>query len=312
MIYLNLEITLLQSPQYVGAEPVERATWLSLLAWCCGQENGGRIVGAAGWKDRQWQQTCGVTLAEVNTKSALYWWDGPDLVVWAYPCEKEAHVRAKRAAGGVGGSVTSDAKREAARENGARGGRPKTHSETQTQAETQAENPTTQAQTQGKGKEWNGMEGGETRGGAKPAPAPVLILREGGNLDTLVDASERIASLRPEWNRPSEWSRAELRELFPLAEEWATLPEPDLDSMRAYLAWTPKSTDRRHWWQPVSRAKAASTLSDLLAAALRWQREQKPNRAAPRDHLPYIPEPITPEELAEIDKLAQEALASIR
>jgi hypothetical protein len=80
-----------------------------LQRFCIGQENGGRIVGCAAWKDRKWQQLARVTLAEVKRESELWVWDGPDLVVWGYPVEKETEVRTKR---------------EVARTNGKGGGRP--------------------------------------------------------------------------------------------------------------------------------------------------------------------------------------------
>src|SRR5689334_5174723 len=81
MNWLNLEIRSLRSPAYMGSDPVERATWINLLAFCCEQENGGRIVGAKLWRDRQWQQMCGVTAREVNGASNLMRWEGDDLIV---------------------------------------------------------------------------------------------------------------------------------------------------------------------------------------------------------------------------------------
>lgn len=87
MIYMNIKTTFLRCPEYIGSEPVERATWLNLLAFCCEQENGGRIQDCKNWKCRQWQQTCGVTLDEVTARSPLFSWDGDDLVVIGYPQE---------------------------------------------------------------------------------------------------------------------------------------------------------------------------------------------------------------------------------
>ena len=103
MNWLNIEIRVIRSPEYIGSDPVERATWLNLLASCAEQENGGKIPGCGSWKDRQWQQTCGVTAQEVSVDSPLWQWDGADIVVWHYPCDKEAEVRAKREAGSKGG-----------------------------------------------------------------------------------------------------------------------------------------------------------------------------------------------------------------
>ena len=109
MDWLNLHTSTLDSPAFVGSAPVERSTWLCLLRFCIGQENGGRITGGRRWKDRQWQQLARVTLREITLKSELWKWDGEDLIVTFYPLEKEAQVMEKR---------------KVARENGKRGGRP--------------------------------------------------------------------------------------------------------------------------------------------------------------------------------------------
>jgi hypothetical protein len=65
MIWLNLNVATLDSEEFVGSDPVERATWLCLLRYCVGQENGGRIAGCKKWKDSHWQQLCRVTLREI-------------------------------------------------------------------------------------------------------------------------------------------------------------------------------------------------------------------------------------------------------
>lgn len=112
MNWLNLRLTVLRSAEYIGCEPTARATWLNVLAYSAEQENGGRIAGARRWKDRQWQQTCGVTLAEVEGSNPLLLWDGDDLIVWGYPAEKEAEVQAKREGGMKGGRRSGEARRE--------------------------------------------------------------------------------------------------------------------------------------------------------------------------------------------------------
>jgi len=113
MRWLNIEISTLRSPAFVGAEPVERATWLSLLAYCADQENGGVIRRCREWKDRQWQQTCGITLLEAQLQAELWTWSGDDLRVEFYPEAKEAEIRAKRLAGASGGKASGEARREA-------------------------------------------------------------------------------------------------------------------------------------------------------------------------------------------------------
>lgn len=122
MNWLNIHTPALRSPEFIGSEPIARATWLYVTAYCCEQENGGRIAGAREWKDRQWQQTCGVTLAEVEASAPLLSWDGPDLVALSYPVEKELEIRAKRIAGKKGGKHRAKAASEAQREAESKGG----------------------------------------------------------------------------------------------------------------------------------------------------------------------------------------------
>ena len=109
MNWLNIETATLDSEAFVGSEPTARGTWLCLLRFCAGQENGGIIKDSASWADRKWQQLARVTQDEVKADSALWWWVGDDLVLWAYPVEKEFEVREKR---------------DRARTNGKLGGRP--------------------------------------------------------------------------------------------------------------------------------------------------------------------------------------------
>lgn len=103
MEWLNLKTSTLHAPEYIGSEPRARAAWLNVSLWCAQQENGGRIDNARGWKDRQWQQTCGVTRREVDSANRLLTWDGDTLKVWNYPADKEQIVRERREIGRSGG-----------------------------------------------------------------------------------------------------------------------------------------------------------------------------------------------------------------
>lgn len=109
MNWLNIETATLDSEKFIGSEPVARATWLCLLRYCAGQENGGVIIGCKTWGDRKWQQLARVTQQEVLGESPLWSWQGDDLYLWAYPADKETEVQHRR---------------ERARTNGQRGGRP--------------------------------------------------------------------------------------------------------------------------------------------------------------------------------------------
>tara|TARA_R110000850_G_C9996151_1_gene468173 strand:+ start:9690 stop:10442 length:753 start_codon:yes stop_codon:yes gene_type:complete len=104
MNYLNLHTDLLRSESYLGAEPVERATWLNLLAWCATQENGGVIHDASEWSDRKWQQVCGITKEEAHLESDLYSFGSKGgMIVSHYPKDKEEEVKTNRLNGKKGG-----------------------------------------------------------------------------------------------------------------------------------------------------------------------------------------------------------------
>jgi hypothetical protein len=105
MKHLNIEIAVLRSPDFLGADPVDRATWLCLLAFCADQENSGIIRACRDWKDRQWQQVAGVTLEEVNKQTMLWNWCGDDLLVFHYPTKTEEFAKNMRDRGSRGGKA---------------------------------------------------------------------------------------------------------------------------------------------------------------------------------------------------------------
>lgn len=151
MEWLNLHTSVLDSPEFIGSEPTVRATWLCLMRYCIGQENGGVIPGARSWGDRKWQQLVRITLAEAETESDLWKWVGDDLHVFRYPIDKQSEVQRLRSIG----SKTSEAKRKAAQANGVKGGRP-----AQNPTDNPTENPTEKPKiTHGKPIEGNGREG---------------------------------------------------------------------------------------------------------------------------------------------------------
>lgn len=109
MQYLNLELSTLDSVEFVGSEPVDQATWLKLQRYCAGQENGGLIPHCREWKDRKCQQLLRITRAELLRDCDLWTWEGDSLRLFAYPVDQEAKVIRKR---------------DIARTNGQLGGRP--------------------------------------------------------------------------------------------------------------------------------------------------------------------------------------------
>ena len=151
MEWLNIHTATLDSEAVIGADPVERGTWLMLLRYCIGQENGGVIRDAKDWKDRKWQQLLRVTHKEIHTPSALWSWDGDDLLVTHYPIDKEQVVKTNRL-------------------NGTRGGRPKNKTQTKPHGfpslsdslnpdkTTRHDFAETEGNRKGKGMEGKGME----------------------------------------------------------------------------------------------------------------------------------------------------------
>ena len=153
MEWLNLHVSVLDSDEVKGSEPIDRATWLMLLRYCAGQENGGVIIECREWADRKWQQLCAVTRAEIERNSILWSWDGDNLVLNHYPAEKEHEVKTNR-------------------KNGRKGGRPQKPQHKEKKEDMPSEKPggfesvnpdETKcfeiAETEGKGKERKGMEG---------------------------------------------------------------------------------------------------------------------------------------------------------
>ena len=103
MQYFNLDIKLLRLPEFIGETPFNRGVWISLMGYCCHLENSGRIANSRTWKSRMWEQSCGVTLAELEQESDLWQWDGDDLQVWGFPHHMQKVHESKRAAGAKGG-----------------------------------------------------------------------------------------------------------------------------------------------------------------------------------------------------------------
>lgn len=151
MEWINLNTAIIDSPEFALAEPAQMGTWLRLLRYCAGQENGGVIAQAKRWTPRQWM-ACVRVLPEEVAECSLWTWEGEDLVVHFYPADREKQVKNARAAGSEGGRAKTQAKTQAAKANGLLGGRPKSqisaensvsHPEnpSATPAETQADNP---------------------------------------------------------------------------------------------------------------------------------------------------------------------------
>nr|DAI25324.1 MAG TPA: hypothetical protein [Caudoviricetes sp.] len=313
MEYMNIPTALFSSPEFIGAEPVQRATWIALLAWCCTQENGGVIEGCRTWGMRRWMQTCGVMDKEVMAGGELYHFVGDDLVVFGYP-------------GGV--QELLERKRVIARENGKLGGRPrKTNAGTDMETE---EKPTSVnsetnvgteigtnvgANVQNRKKERKEERkeernmGGEistvdSTPGEEPSTAPALPASPIPNRERLNDvrgmrcadnhadlgsspgaARFVVATLaiNPSWSRtlPTALEQAAALEAYRSAQGRVT--PRDMEMLKDYYA-SGLTHDRSNkaFWRPDSRRKFWECFGDVLTHADRWAKETRWKPAASR------------------------------
>lgn len=269
MNWINLNVAVLDSEEFIGSDQCERGTWLCLMRYCCGQENGGRIEAAKEWKDRKWQQIARVTLKEVQASCDLWRWEGDDLIVEFYPEDKEAEVRQKR---------------ENAKTNGALGGRPKktdvgTNIGTDVGLEkkpTTPKSPKAERERKEKGREGEG----EMEAAAPSAPAPKpsastfsdsMPTETAKDFDTL---SKQINSLHPQWTKRPAMTYDEQQTMLTNSKALFALDDPDWALLKAYLASSiPESWGK--FWQPDSRSIFLQKVSDVLNYADRWKGECK-------------------------------------
>jgi hypothetical protein len=234
MNWLNIHTDTLRSSEFLGAEPLERATWLALLGWCATQENSGVIGGAKEWTDRRWQQTCGVTKHEAETTSDLYYFEGDSLVVNYYPVEKQAEVVAKREAGKRGGRPRKPLQTQGEKPSGKPCGLGELNLE--------GELSKSEAETEGKGRE--GKEKGieeDIVGSEDPleliwnnAPKKARERSSRKQLKTewgkIKDkpSSDRLQDALNSWNKSQKWvdGFAEGIHRWIKNEQWFDLPEP--------------------------------------------------------------------------------------
>ncbi len=143
--YLNLDLSYIDSTEYLGSSDSDCKTWMLLLRFCVGQENGGIILGCGEWSNEKWQMLCRVTKKRAQVRCDLWHWEGQSLKVHFYPHRQQQAFAAKRDGNSAGGQAKTQVKTQAARENGKRGGRPKNPSQpdeitqVKTEVETQVE-----------------------------------------------------------------------------------------------------------------------------------------------------------------------------
>ena len=312
MEYINIPLYVIRSNEYIGADPTQRATWLSLIAWSCDQENMGRIAGARSWGDRRWMQSCGVMASEVAEPCGLFRWDGGDLVISFYPADAQREIERKR---------------EIARANGRKGGRkptpepiPETNVGSDVGNQRWIANEAS-LESEKKGKEKKGNIGGEittvdsTPGEEAPA-APVLPAQSFPNRERLNDvrgmrcadnhadmgaspgAARFMAAcleINPSWSRtmPTAIEQAAALEAYRSAQGRVT--PRDMEMLRDYYAsGLTEDCKKKAFWRPDSRKKFWGCFGDVLPHAERWAKETRWKPAAARKK-PKPEEPRQPE-----------------
>lgn len=260
MEYLNIHTSTLDSPEFVGADQIERGTWLCLQRYCIGQENSGVIPDCGKWKDRQWQQLCRVTLREVRREARLFRWEGMNLRVFYYPLEAEEKVIRKRLV---------------AQENGKSGGRPLKNPE-----ETQSKPMLVFSEkAKGKEKEW------------KENNTPLPPFR-GDERTSEEDLISQIKSLRKAWQVTPHLSSRERRLFRQNFAIFADCKPDDWQVQRAFLAAS--LPEGSALFQPALLRVYLTDPGATLGHAWAWKGKQRPRLAV----LPDAPRPVSEEDAA--------------
>ena len=101
MKYLNIDLALVRSAEFLSASHEQRATWFILLCHCADQNNGGMIRDAAKWHSRQWGQL-GLTTEDVSAESPLWTISCGHLTVFGYPKDQEFAYKRMSKGGSAG------------------------------------------------------------------------------------------------------------------------------------------------------------------------------------------------------------------
>lgn len=105
MEYSKLQLNWTRTITFRAASLVARGAWVSLVAHCADQENGGTIANCKDWSRDQWSAVCAVTHKDVATcvAAGLAKWDDVSLVVIGYDITGEERCRDLREQGKKGG-----------------------------------------------------------------------------------------------------------------------------------------------------------------------------------------------------------------
>ena len=97
MNWLNLHVPLMRHEKVADCTPHQRGVWISLIALCADQENGGLLRDATKWRDEKWQRMAGLCKADVDAPCPLWKAVVGHIEVWGYPKEHEKKMKRMRA-----------------------------------------------------------------------------------------------------------------------------------------------------------------------------------------------------------------------
>ena len=243
MNWLNIPVSVARSPEFVGAEPTQRATWFSLISYCAEQENGGVIAGCREWVCRRWQQTAAVTAPEISDVCELFWFDAVgDLHVAFYPHSAENQVKAGRA-------------------GGKDGGRPPKNPPPKDEKPSPKPSPKPPAKPKDKIREGKEREEREKK---PPVAAGALA----------ADLMDFVNCLRDEWAEVPGWTADEQAAAERNRACLESIGLSTWENMRRWLLVRKREGDGR--WQPRSRLKFLEAPGDLASVANSWAKATPP------------------------------------
>lgn len=87
MNWLNIRIADLRSEAFIHATNSQKGQWLELCAYCCTQNNSGRIHNCKNWSPTTWIKITGTETPD--PKCPLWHWNRDDLLIAFYPAQQQ-------------------------------------------------------------------------------------------------------------------------------------------------------------------------------------------------------------------------------
>ena len=115
MRYFPVECATVTGSDFSCATFEQQGQWLTMLTYCAGQENAGRIKGASELPSVFFERALSIGKAELEAECPLWFWEGPDLIVKFYPLREQEKCQTLREHGRKGGR-TRAAKAKASKE----------------------------------------------------------------------------------------------------------------------------------------------------------------------------------------------------